>query len=106
MPISNKWRNYALRPGRTSLAMDMMEEFRAHIGDRFALSLINKRQSNNKMLTATIETLNKKIDALTREVEDLKARNEELTRTQLIGRVNAKDEDDWLNTELTSNVSF
>ena len=86
--------------------MDMMEEFRAYLGDRFALSLINKRQSNNKMLTATIETLNKKIDALTREVEDLKARNEELTRTQLIGRVNAKDEDDWLNTELTSNVSF
>ena len=106
MPISNKWRNYALRPGRTSLAMDMMEEFRAYLGDRFALSLINKRQSNNKMLTATIETLNKKIDALTREVEDLKTRNRELTRTKLIGRVNADNEDDWLNTEFTSNLSF
>ena len=68
--------------------------------------MIDALNSNNKMLTATIETLNKKIDALTREVEDLKARNEELARTQLIGRVNAKDEDDWLNTELTSNVSF
>lgn len=58
------------------------------------------------MLCATIETLNKKIDALTREVEDLKTRNRELTRTKLIGRVNADNEDDWLNTELTSNVSF
>ena len=58
------------------------------------------------MLCATIETLNKKTDALTREVEDLKTRNRELTRTKLIGRVNADNEDDWLNTELTSNVSF
>lgn len=58
------------------------------------------------MLCATIETLNNKIDTLTREVEDLKTRNRELTRTQLIGRVNADNEDDWLNTELTSNVSF
>lgn len=58
------------------------------------------------MLTATIEALNKKIDTLTREVEDLKTRNRELTRTKLIGRVNADNEDDWLNTELTSNVSF
>lgn len=58
------------------------------------------------MLCATIETLNKKIDALTREVEDLKTRNRELTRTKLIGRVNADNEDDWLNTEFTSNLSF
>ena len=35
---------HALRPGRTSLALDMMEEFRAYLGDRFVLSLINKRQ--------------------------------------------------------------
>lgn len=68
--------------------------------------MIDALNSNNKMLTATIETLNKKIDALTREVEDLKTRNRELTRTKLIGRVNADNEDDWLNTELTSNVSF
>ena len=68
--------------------------------------MIDALNSNNQMLTATIETLNKKIDALTREVEDLKTRNRELTRTKLIGRVNADNEDDWLNTELTSNVSF
>ena len=31
---------HALRPGRTSLALDIMEEFRAYLGDRFVLSLI------------------------------------------------------------------
>lgn len=35
---------HSLRPGRTSLALDMIEEFRAYLGDRFVLSLINKRQ--------------------------------------------------------------
>lgn len=35
---------HTLRPGRTSLALDMMEELRAYMGDRFVLSLINKRQ--------------------------------------------------------------
>ena len=39
---------HSLRPGRTSLALDMMEEFRAYIGDRFVLSLINKRQITPK----------------------------------------------------------
>ena len=35
---------HTLRPGRTSLALDLMEELRAYLGDRFVLSLINKRQ--------------------------------------------------------------
>lgn len=35
---------HSLRPGRASLALDIMEEFRAYLGDRFVLSLINKRQ--------------------------------------------------------------
>ena len=35
---------HTLRPGRYSLALDMMEELRAYLGDRFVLSLINKRQ--------------------------------------------------------------
>ena len=39
---------HALRPGRTSLALDMMEEFRAYLGDRFVLSLINKRRITPK----------------------------------------------------------
>ena len=37
-----------VRPGRTSLALDMMEELRAYLGDRFILSLINKRQISVK----------------------------------------------------------
>lgn len=32
------------RPGRPSLALDMMEEFRPYLADRFVLSLINRRQ--------------------------------------------------------------
>lgn len=35
---------HSIRPGRTSLALDLMEELRAYIGDRFVLSLINRRQ--------------------------------------------------------------
>lgn len=31
------------RPGRMSLALDLMEEFRPYLGDRFVLSLINNR---------------------------------------------------------------
>lgn len=32
------------RPGRTSLALDMMEEFRAILADRVALTIINRKQ--------------------------------------------------------------
>lgn len=35
---------HALRPGRTSLSLDLMEEFRASLGDRLVLSLINRKQ--------------------------------------------------------------
>lgn len=35
---------HTLRPGRESLALDLMEELRAYICDRFVLSLINRRQ--------------------------------------------------------------
>ncbi|MDR2899188.1 MAG: type I-C CRISPR-associated endonuclease Cas1c [Clostridiales bacterium] len=36
------------RPGRRSLALDMMEELRAPLADRFVLTLINNRQINHK----------------------------------------------------------
>lgn len=39
---------HTLRPGRTSLALDMMEELRAYMGDRFVLSLINRKQITAK----------------------------------------------------------
>lgn len=32
------------RPGRTSLALDLLEEFRASWADRFVLTLVNRRQ--------------------------------------------------------------
>lgn len=35
---------HTLRPGRPSLALDIMEELRAYLGDRLVLSLINRRQ--------------------------------------------------------------
>lgn len=35
---------HALRPGRPSLALDLMEEFRPLLADRVALTLINRRQ--------------------------------------------------------------
>src|SRR3546814_447012 len=36
------------RPGRPSLALDMMEEFRPMLADRLALSLVNRRQLTEK----------------------------------------------------------
>ena len=35
---------HTVRPGRASLALDMVEEFRAYLGDRLALTLINRKQ--------------------------------------------------------------
>lgn len=37
---------HELRPGRPSLALDLMEEFRAAVADRVALSLVNLKQVN------------------------------------------------------------
>ena len=34
---------HALRPGRPSLALDLVEEFRSCVADRLALTLINRR---------------------------------------------------------------
>ncbi|MBZ9607296.1 type I-C CRISPR-associated endonuclease Cas1c [Clostridium estertheticum] len=39
------------RPGRVSLALDMMEELRSVYADRFVISLINKREVNAKGFT-------------------------------------------------------
>lgn len=44
---------HAMRPGRPSLALDLMEEFRSVIADRLALSLINLRQVNGKGFKTT-----------------------------------------------------
>ena len=39
---------HVLRPGRPSLALDLMEEFRAVLADRLALTLINRKQITGK----------------------------------------------------------
>ncbi len=39
------------RPGRVSLALDLMEELRSVCADRFVISLINKREVNEKGFT-------------------------------------------------------
>lgn len=39
---------HTLRPGRASLALDMMEELRAYLGDRLVLSMINRKQVTTK----------------------------------------------------------
>lgn len=39
---------HKLRPGRPSLALDMLEELRAYLVDRMALTLINKNQISSK----------------------------------------------------------
>jgi CRISPR-associated protein Cas1 len=44
---------HAVRPGRPSLALDLMEEFRPIIADRLALSLINLRQVAGKGFKTT-----------------------------------------------------
>jgi len=39
---------HAVRPGRESLALDLLEEFRAPFCDRLALTLINREQIKKK----------------------------------------------------------
>lgn len=39
---------HQIRPGRPSLALDIMEEFRAYLGDRIMLNLINLKQVTKK----------------------------------------------------------
>jgi CRISPR-associated protein Cas1 len=41
------------RPGRPGLALDLMEELRAYLGDRLVLSLINRQQIKPQGFTAT-----------------------------------------------------
>lgn len=44
---------HSLRPGRASLALDLMEEFRAFLADRLVLSLINRKQVSPKGFRTT-----------------------------------------------------
>lgn len=44
---------HTLRPGRPSLALDLMEEFRSSLCDRMAVSMVNRGQITEKSFTQT-----------------------------------------------------
>lgn len=44
------------RPGRPSLALDLMEELRPYLADRVALSLVNRKQINGKGFLGKVST--------------------------------------------------
>lgn len=45
---------HAVRPGRPSLALDLMEELRSFLADRLALTLINRRQLTRKHFSTSL----------------------------------------------------
>lgn len=69
------------RPGRSSLALDLMEELRPYIADRLALTLVNRRQVQGKGFTQS-ETGAVMMDDATRKevlVAYQKRKQEEIT---------------------------
>lgn len=46
---------HTLRPGRPSLALDIMEEMRAYLGDRLVISLINRRLVSGRNFIKQVE---------------------------------------------------
>lgn len=66
------------RPGRTGLALDMMEEMRAYMGDRFALNIINRKQismndffiKDNGAVLFTEEGLKKYLDLWNKRLQE------------------------------------
>lgn len=69
------------RPGRPGLALDLMEEFRAFLADRLALSLINRRQVQASGFTR-VESGAVRMDEATRKtvlVAYQKRKQEEIT---------------------------
>lgn len=77
------------RPGRPGLALDLMEEFRAFLADRLALSLINRQQVKSKGFSAS-ESGSVKMDDDTRKqvlVAFQERKQEELTHPFLDEKV-------------------
>ncbi|HBK60289.1 MAG TPA: subtype I-C CRISPR-associated endonuclease Cas1 [Firmicutes bacterium] len=74
------------RPGRPSLALDIMEEFRAMIADRLALSLVNRRQIKESGFVAS-EAGGVLMDKATRRtvIEAYQARKREEIKHPFLG---------------------
>ena len=69
---------HALRPGRPSLALDIMEELRAYLGDRLVLSLINRKQiTGNQFLQQGDESIIMTDDARRMIISAWQARKKE-----------------------------
>lgn len=69
---------HALRPGRPSLALDIMEELRAYLGDRLVLSLINRKQiTGNQFLQQGDESIIMTDDARRTIISAWQARKKE-----------------------------
>jgi CRISPR-associated protein Cas1 len=77
---------HRLRPGRPSLALDIMEEFRSYIGDRLVLSLINNRQVSKKHFEI-LETGEVRIEEKTRKelITAYQKRKDEIITHPLLG---------------------
>lgn len=80
---------HALRPGRSSLALDLMEEFRSQTVDRLVLKLINRRQVNAKHFTTRPGGATRLTDDGRKRVLDAyqKRRNEEVDHPLLKERM-------------------
>ena len=66
------------RPGRSSLALDLMEELRAYLGDRLLLSLINRKQiTGNQFLQQGDESIIMTDDARRTIISAWQARKKE-----------------------------
>ncbi|MDD3335355.1 MAG: type I-C CRISPR-associated endonuclease Cas1c [Eubacteriales bacterium] len=59
---------HADRPGRASLAMDMVEELRAPIADRFVIGLINRRQVTDSGMIRTESGVVRIDDVMRKEI--------------------------------------
>lgn len=68
---------HTLRPGRPSLALDLMEELRAPLGDRFVISLLNLKQISSKNFDTTNSEFRLKEDARRLVIREWQLRKKE-----------------------------
>lgn len=69
---------HTLRPGRPSLALDMMEELRASLCDRFVISLINLKQIQSKDFDTKDGAFNLSDDARKTVIREWQQRKKEI----------------------------
>lgn len=78
---------HALRPGRPALALDLMEELRAPLADRLALSLVNRRQIQPTDFTSEIGGAVRLTDDARRKlIGAYQTRKQELVRHRLLNK--------------------